>query len=53
MLENITNEHHNISEVLLQHVLPIITLIGIRGQIQPIFRLFTNKNIIFVSKNLT
>ena len=36
--------------ILLLHYLAILTLIGVRGQIQYLFRLITNENIIFISK---
>ena len=51
MLEkNIINEHYNASKILLWHCLAILTLIVARSQIQHVFRLLTNENIIFMFK---
>ena len=50
MLENITNEHKNISKILLWPCLALLTLIGVSSQIQYGFRFLTNENIIFMSK---
>ena len=50
MLEKHNNKHNNVSKILFWHYLAILTLIGVRGQIQYVFRLFTDENIIFMSK---
>ena len=34
--KNITKEHYNVSKILFQHCLTILTLAGVRGQIQPV-----------------
>ena len=44
--KNIINDHYNVLEILLYHCLSLLTLTGIRGQIQPAFRLLTNEIII-------
>ena len=36
--KNVINEHSNVSEILLQHCLLILNLIGARGQNEPVFR---------------
>ena len=38
-------------KVLFWHCLELLTLIVVRGQIQHVFRLLTNENIIFMSIN--
>ena len=50
MLELVTTKHYNVSEILLQNCLTILTLTGVRGQTKPLSGKLYNENIIFVSK---
>ena len=48
--KNVTNEHNNVSKILVWHCLAVLTIIRVRGQIQYVFRFLTNENSIFMYK---
>ena len=52
MLEkNVTNEHNNVSEIVLWHCFVILTLIVVTGKIQYVFMLLTKENTILSLKS--
>ena len=52
-VSNVTNKYYNVSKILLQHCLPIITVTRVRDHIEHVLGCLPNENITFMSKIVT